>query len=555
MKLSSSDYTVTVNWGDGSALDYGATVTESSGVFTVQDSHTYAVDSYDETGGVYSVTVTISTAYSNTLTSTQSIHVARPPMSAVAENIVSQAGVALSNVELATFTEPDLSDSTGEFGATINWGDGTTTTSGTITASGGVFHVLGSHTYAAVGDYPIEIAISQGWGDKLTVKDLFVGNDMAKWGNVDFGWPLVVPGNSKYDYQLTFSQPMGITYAQQYEWESSDDKTAHFVNSYWIYSDATHTQASGIGAVFEFQNKAEAVKITVSRPGLGGKGTIGISLPVYIVQVKVGTPTAERPAGDDLSKFIANQAFNNGNPVVGADVRRTYQIDDEEPQTGPMKSIISTDPNANPLVQAIEYRAAVTLLGPTVGTTANFGVDKIHVGFIQHVTVKQFNATYATTPATKTLYSVMEGKTYLDSPGPAFKPYATEVPKSISTFTTATSAENSKDIVGADSPAILFPLEYMTKAIASISLELNFALDVAASTTEGTNVTYNQDRYFAEAKAPWSFKWLTSSNVKKITPPTSWNTAAPNTIKEEDISGPLANDKLLEHKFRKTKPE
>jgi hypothetical protein len=67
---------------------------------------------------------------------------------------------------VAAFTEPDLSDGTGEFAATINWGDGSSS-SGTITESGGVFRVLGSHTYATSGLFPIQVEVSQAWSTYL----------------------------------------------------------------------------------------------------------------------------------------------------------------------------------------------------------------------------------------------------------------------------------------------------------------------------------------------------------------------------------------------------
>ena len=41
----------------------------------------------------------------------------------------------------------------------INWGDGNSS-AGTISGSGGSFNVTGSHTYAAVGTYPISVTIT-----------------------------------------------------------------------------------------------------------------------------------------------------------------------------------------------------------------------------------------------------------------------------------------------------------------------------------------------------------------------------------------------------------
>jgi hypothetical protein len=109
------------------------------------------------------MTVTPTDVDGSTLTGTQPVSVVRPPMLAWANDLVAQPGVALSNVQAAAFTVPDGNDSTSEFTATINWGDGNTS-SGTIQqVTGGLFQVLGSHTYATAGYYPLLVVISQGW--------------------------------------------------------------------------------------------------------------------------------------------------------------------------------------------------------------------------------------------------------------------------------------------------------------------------------------------------------------------------------------------------------
>jgi hypothetical protein len=51
------------------------------------------------------------------------------------------------NGMVATFTDPDLNSTASEYTASIDWGDGSTST-GTITGSAGSYAVAGSHTYA-----------------------------------------------------------------------------------------------------------------------------------------------------------------------------------------------------------------------------------------------------------------------------------------------------------------------------------------------------------------------------------------------------------------------
>ena len=56
---------------------------------------------------------------------------------------------ALTNVTVATFTDTDLVSPSSDFTATINWGDGTATTGGTVNGSAGSFSVTGSHIYTS----------------------------------------------------------------------------------------------------------------------------------------------------------------------------------------------------------------------------------------------------------------------------------------------------------------------------------------------------------------------------------------------------------------------
>src|SRR6266576_2511539 len=63
------------------------------------------------------------------------------------------------NGTVATFTDPDSSATASEYSATIEWGDGTSS-SGTVSGSGGSFSVSGGHTYADEGTYPIAVKIA-----------------------------------------------------------------------------------------------------------------------------------------------------------------------------------------------------------------------------------------------------------------------------------------------------------------------------------------------------------------------------------------------------------
>jgi hypothetical protein len=65
---------------------------------------------------------------------------------------------------LGTFTEPDTSDASTEFSVAVNWGDGSSPGTATVTGSDGNFQISGSHSYSGYGDFPVNVTVSQNWG-------------------------------------------------------------------------------------------------------------------------------------------------------------------------------------------------------------------------------------------------------------------------------------------------------------------------------------------------------------------------------------------------------
>jgi PKD repeat protein len=63
------------------------------------------------------------------------------------------------NGVVATFTDANTANVAGDFTATIDWGDGTTT-AGIVSGGAGSFTVSGSHTYASAGSYPVTVTLT-----------------------------------------------------------------------------------------------------------------------------------------------------------------------------------------------------------------------------------------------------------------------------------------------------------------------------------------------------------------------------------------------------------
>jgi PKD repeat protein len=67
---------------------------------------------------------------------------------------------AAFNGAVATFEDDNAAATPADFTATIDWGDGTATTPGTIASSSAAFTVLGQHTYADEGSFTVTVTIS-----------------------------------------------------------------------------------------------------------------------------------------------------------------------------------------------------------------------------------------------------------------------------------------------------------------------------------------------------------------------------------------------------------
>jgi hypothetical protein len=163
-------YKATIDWGDGTAPSVGTVITNTSGVgFTVLGSHTYAaigtfpvlVGLTDAPNTVHSTVAGAAVSITDT-GSTTSIN----SFAVVSQSTVNGQGIPISAVEgfpfngpVGTFTDSDIETTPADYVASIDWGDGTAPTPGTVTGSLGKFTVQGAHTYAAFGTYNVLVTI------------------------------------------------------------------------------------------------------------------------------------------------------------------------------------------------------------------------------------------------------------------------------------------------------------------------------------------------------------------------------------------------------------
>jgi hypothetical protein len=156
----STNYTATVNWGDGSPIYTGATVTGSTGSYTVTGGHTYAEE------GTFTFSLGIIDADGSTASGIGTVTVSDAPLSQIsAPSLGFTPGVPF-NATVGNFRDGNPLAPTTDFIATINWGD-STTSAGTIGGNPGDFTVSGSHTYAVGGTFTVSDQIDDAGGAEL----------------------------------------------------------------------------------------------------------------------------------------------------------------------------------------------------------------------------------------------------------------------------------------------------------------------------------------------------------------------------------------------------
>jgi len=151
-------YTATVDWGDG--ITTSGTVTASGGSFSVLGSHTYA------NSGSFTITVIVNDNDGASGTASASASIAGSTLSVTGDNLSLTENTTF-NGAVATFSDSNPNAGPGDFGASIRWGDGATTT-GTISSSGGGFQVTGQHTYGDEGNNSLAVVIHDASGATST---------------------------------------------------------------------------------------------------------------------------------------------------------------------------------------------------------------------------------------------------------------------------------------------------------------------------------------------------------------------------------------------------
>ena len=136
--------------------------------------------------------------------------IAAAPLTGVATDVLNAIqGTPLVAAIVASFTDANPLDSPDNYRATIDWGDGSPTSIGTIVqpgAAGTPLVVLGNHTYAESGVYPVTTTIDAVGGSLLTLTNTaqVAGVPIILTGQLD---PSSDSGESNTDAITKINQP------------------------------------------------------------------------------------------------------------------------------------------------------------------------------------------------------------------------------------------------------------------------------------------------------------------------------------------------------------
>jgi len=130
--------------------------------------------------GNHCITLSATNSAGQSSSADVSVQVSPPVVATGGLTVTGTEGVMSNSQPVATFTDPRGADPAGNYAATIDWGD-QSTSAGTITldSSTGVYTVSGAHAYAEEGQFTLTVAISHASSASVLVRGTAAVRDPA----------------------------------------------------------------------------------------------------------------------------------------------------------------------------------------------------------------------------------------------------------------------------------------------------------------------------------------------------------------------------------------
>ncbi len=325
-----TDYTVTINWGDGT--NSVVTPTLNGTTFTVSGSHTYAAS------GSFTITTTIAHSTGGiaapNATAISTATVALPDLVGTGGfAIAGTEGVASGNTVVATFTDPGPAQLLAAYAATINWGDGTSS-AGVITLNAGVYSVTGNHTYSNPGTFTITSDITRTTSTISVLSSATIANP-AVVPTGGFAFTAAKGVNSPSQTVATFTDPGGPepvgAYVATIDWGDGGPTSVGLVtNNSNVYTVSGSHQYAATGT-FTITVTIAHTTNSVAAPNASTTSTATVMLPPVTMtggfpfNAAEGTPSSSQtvarftdPSGAvAASNYVANIDWGDGTSSFG----------------------------------------------------------------------------------------------------------------------------------------------------------------------------------------------------------------------------------------------
>lgn len=307
-----ADLSGTVNWGDGTPSEPASFTAGGGGAFLVKGTHKFNKE------GTFTIQVDVVSAGGQTTSTTTQATVSNASLTSNTSGLgpaTSVEGQAFSGV-VANIVDGNTTEPISELSATIDWGDGTATTVGTITQlPSGVFQVGGGHTYTGFGNYTITTTISDDFGAKTaTALPIVVADAPFTASGFEFlpgleGVPFTAPIATFSDSNPT---PRLADFTASIDWGDGSNSAGTVQQN----GDGTF-QVVG-NHIFSTRPAPYAAHITINDAG-GSSQTVttNISIPNGILTAK---PVALSPIPSEGVRFnalLATFTDTNPNPKAG----------------------------------------------------------------------------------------------------------------------------------------------------------------------------------------------------------------------------------------------
>jgi hypothetical protein len=309
---TASTLSAQIAWGDGTTS--AGTVTGSAGAFTVSGAHTYAGS------GVLTATVTVTSQLTGAQATATSTVVVAAEMNVTGQAFSATQGVLFSGV-VASVADVNPAVTAASLTATIDWGDGTTST-GTVTGAASPFQIAGQHTYvSSFGSFNVTVSVTdvndgataQGTTTATVASQIAIGGGSVFFSSTHVGY-VIIWGDANHtdvasDFALTINWgdgsptvPMGTTFRLnpgQFESETPDHDypapgqyTITFgVTDLLTGATWTGTEPANVAAEFTVTGVTFSATAGTAFTGTVANGTTAISLGIMDSSIDWGDGT------------------------------------------------------------------------------------------------------------------------------------------------------------------------------------------------------------------------------------------------------------------------